>query len=101
MNSTLNSAITRVARRLCVDRKLVENVYKSYWNFIKTTVSDVSLIDMSEEEFNSTDINFNLPMLGKLFVEYDKIERRRRHLKYLENAKIEESEANRLSGSGD
>ena len=101
MNSTLNLAITKVARRLGVDRKLVESVYKSYWNFIKETVSNVSLIDMSKEEFNSVDINFNLPLLGKLFVEYDKIERHRRHLKYLENAKIEESEANRLSSTCD
>ena len=101
MNSTLNLAIQKVARKLSVDQKLVEAVYKSYWKFIKTQISSVSLKEISEEEFNSLDINFNLPYLGKLYVKYEKIERYRRRLKYLEDVKVEESEADRLSGSSD
>ena len=101
MNSTLNLAIRKVARKLSVDQKLVETVYKSYWKFIKNQISSVSLKEISEEEFNSLDINFNLPYLGKLYVKYEKIERYRRRLKYLENVKTEESEADRLPGSSD
>ena len=101
MNSTLNLAIQKVARKLSVDQKLVEAVYKSYWKFIKTQISSVSLKEISEEEFNSLDINFNLPYVGKLYVKYEKIERYRRRLKYLEDVKTEESEADRLSGSSD
>ena len=101
MNSTLNLAIQKVARKLSVDQKLVEAVYKSYWKFIKNQISSVSLKEISEEEFNSLDINFNLPYLGKLYVKYEKIERYRRRLKYLEDVKAKESKANRLSGSSD
>ena len=101
MNNTLNLAIQKVARKLSVDQKLVEAVYKSYWSFIKTQISSVSLKEISEEEFNSLNINFNLPYLGKLYVKYEKIERYRRRLKYLEDVKAEKSEADRLSGSSD
>ena len=101
MNNTLNLAIQKVARKLSVDQKLVEVVYKSYWSFIKTQISSVSLKEISEEEFNSLNINFNLPYLGKLYVKYEKIERYKRRLKYLEDAKVEKSEADRLSGSSD
>ena len=94
-------ALKRVSRNLSVDQKLVEDVYKSYWNFIKTTISSVSLKEISEEEFNSTDLNFNLPYLGKLYVEYEKIEKFRRQLKYIENAKAEKDKADRLSGVSD
>ena len=101
MNSTLNSALRKAARNLSVDQKLVEAVYKSYWSFIKTQISSVSLKEISEEEFNSLDTNFNLPYLGKLYVRYEKIEKYRRQQKYLENVKAENDKADRLSGVGD
>ena len=91
MNNTLNLAIKRVSRKLSVDQKLVEAVYKSYWNFMRSQTSTVNLKDISEEEFNSSDINFNLPFLGKLYVGYDKIIKYRRRLKHLENAKEEKN----------
>jgi len=101
MNNTLNLALRRVSRKLCVDKKLVEDVYRSYWCFIKSKVTQVPLREISEEEFNLLETNVNLPLLGKLYVEYDKIERYRKHLKYLEDAKAKESEADRLPGTGD
>ena len=98
MNNTLNLAIRKAARKLSVDQKLVEDVYRSYWNFIKTRVSSVSLKEISEEEFSLLDINFNLPLLGKLYVEYSKIERYRKRIKKLENAETEKNKADRLPG---
>lgn len=101
MNNTLNTAIRRVARNLCVDQKLVESVYKSYWYFIKEQISSTTLKDMSQEEFDSSVTNFNLPFLGKLYADYSKIEKYRRQLKFYEHVKAEKSKANRLSGISD
>jgi uncharacterized protein Yka (UPF0111/DUF47 family) len=56
---------------------------------------------MTEEEFDSLSVNFNIPRLGKLFVEYEKIEKYRRHIKYLQNVKDKENKADRLTSAGD
>ena len=102
MNSTLNLAIQKVSRKLSVDQKLVEAVYRSYWLFIKTQISSDSLKEISEEEFDSLTTNFNLPYLGKLYVEYYKIEKYKRQRKYLEEyVKAKENKADRQSGTGD
>ena len=101
MNNTLSSALRKVSRNLSVDRSLVESVYKSYWRFIKETISENRLSEMTEEEFDSLSINFNIPRLGKLFVEYEKIEKYRRHIKYLQNVKDKENKADRLTSAGD
>ena len=102
MNNTLNLALRKASRNLSVDLKLVEAVYRSYWLFIKTQVTSVPLKDISEEEFDSLDTNINVPYLGKLYVEYEKIKKYRRRLKYLEeHVEIKKNKANRQSGSGD
>lgn len=101
MNNTLSSALRKVSRNLSVDRSLVESVYKSYWKFIKETISEHRLSEMTEEEFDSLSANFNIPRLGKLFVEYEKIEKYRRHIKYLQNVKDKENKADRLTSAGD
>lgn len=76
-------------------------MYKSYWNFIRTEIESVTLKEISEEEFNSADTNFNIPKIGKLYVEYDKIERYRKKLKAREDAKAKKNQASRQSGTGD
>lgn len=63
--------------------------------FIRETASSVSLGEISEEEFNSTDTNFNLPALGKLYVIYPKIEKYRRKLKEKNDVKAENDKASR------
>ena len=73
MNNTLNLAIRKVSRKLSVDQKLVEQVYKSYWMFIKEHISSLPLRELSQEEYDSTVSNVNLPYLGKLYVDYNKL----------------------------
>ena len=101
MNNTLNLVIKKTARKLNVDPNLVENVYKSYWSFIKERVSEQPLRDMSQEEFDSSESNFNLPYIGKLYTSYDKIEKYRRRLKFYKDVKDKESKADRNPGSSD
>lgn len=101
MNNTLNLALRKVARNLSVDYKLVEQVYKSYWFFIKEHVSSLPLRDLSQEEYDSTISNINLPFLGKLYVDYNKLAKYQEQRKLYRDVKAEESEANRLSGVSD
>ncbi len=101
MNNTLNLALRKVARELCVDQKLVEQVYKSYWLFIKKHVSSLPLRDLSQEEYDSTISNINLPFLGKLYVDYNKLAKYHEQRKLYRDVKTEESEANRLSSTSD
>ncbi len=101
MNNSLNLALKKTARKLCVDIKLVENVYKSYWCFIKEHIASLPLREMTEEEFNDTVSNFNLPYIGKLYVDYDKIERYKRQLKFYQDVKSKGNKTNRLSNISD
>ena len=101
MNNTLNLAIKKVARNLSVDQKIVESVYKSYWFFIKEHISSLPLRELSKEEYDSTVSNINLPFLGKLYVDYNKLAKYHKERKLYRDVKTEESEANRLSGISD
>ena len=101
MNNTLNLAIRKVARKLSVDQKLVEQVYKSYWMFIREHISSLPLRELSQEEYDSTVSNVNLPYLGKLYVDYNKLKKYQERRKLYQDVKAKESEANRLSGISD
>ena len=101
MNNTLNLALRKAARNLNIDNRIVEQVYKSYWNFIKNHISNLPLRELTKEEFDSTVSNFNLPSIGKLYADYNKIERYRRQLKFYQDVKIKKNKTNRKSGSCD
>jgi hypothetical protein len=95
MNSVLNWAINKVSRELCIDKKVVEAVYKSYWKFIKQNIEALSLEGLTKEECNILPTNFNLPHLGKLYMEYDKIDKYKRKEKFIKNVETKENKADR------
>lgn len=99
MNNSLNLAIQQASRNLCLNKKIVEQVYKSYWSFIRNSIEEISLNNISEEEFNSIIHNFNLPYIGKLYVEYEKIEKYKRNLKYKQNARNKGNKTSRQSST--
>lgn len=101
MNNTLNLALRKAARNLNIDNRIVEQVYKSYWNFIRNHISNLPLRELTKEEFDSTVSNFNLPSIGKLYADYNKIERYRRQLKFYQDVKVKKNKTNRKSGSCD
>ena len=101
MNNTLNLALKKVARDLSVDQKLVEQVYKSYWLFIKEHISSLPLRDLSQEEYDSTVSNVNLPFLGKLYVDYNRLAKYHKERELYKDVKTKESKANRLSSISD
>lgn len=73
----------KVSNDLGISKKLVKQVYKYYWKFIKESIKSSSLKnDITEEEFNTIRTNINVPSLGKFYTSYDKILRMREQLKY-------------------
>ena len=66
-------AYSKVAKELGLSEKIIEQVYRSFWAYIKDTVTTLPLEGLSEEEFNSIKTSFNIPRLGKLFVKYNKL----------------------------
>lgn len=85
MNSILDWATGQAARELGINPALAFLVYKSYWKFVRETIASLDLENMSEEDFSKVATNFNIPYIGKLYTGYDKIEKYRRKIKYLEN----------------
>jgi hypothetical protein len=71
-----------------VDYKLVEQVYRSYWKFIKETISEQPYLEnVTEEEFNSITTNFNIPYIGKLYTSYNKIQKYNKKLNYYKDVR--------------
>ena len=91
MNNSVNQAVKQVARKLCVDQKLVEQVYRSYWKFVKEHISSLNLRNINQEEFDSIVTNFNIPYIGKLYVGYDRVEKYKRQFKCYKDVKAEEN----------
>ena len=96
MNNSVNQAVKQVARKLSVDQKLVEQVYRSYWRFIKEHISSLNLRNIDKEEFDSIVTNFNIPYIGKLYVGYGRIEKYKRLYRKKNYVKVEENKANGL-----
>ena len=59
------------------------------------------LRDLTQEEYESTVSNINLPYLGKLYVDYNKLAKYHEERKLYKDVKAKESEANRLSSVSD
>lgn len=94
MKSTLDSVIDQVARELGIDKKLALSIYKSYWLFIKDTISKLELDNMREEDFRITTTNFSIPYIGKLHTSYSKVEKYKRKINYLNHVKNKRDKTN-------
>lgn len=100
-NNVLSLALRKASRELGVDIKLVESVYKSYWKFAREHIENLPLKRLeTEEEFNSLETNFSMPFIGKLYTNYERIEKYK-YQKNKRNVETKENQANRLPGTGD
>lgn len=97
----LNLAIREVSRTLSVPQDLVEQVYNSYWSFIRRHIISLPLKEITEEEAKHLITNFNIPYVGKLHVDYTKIHKYNNQLKFYQNVKNQENQASRLSSISD
>lgn len=101
MSSILDWATGQIAKELNISPALSQLIYKSYWKFIRSSISDLELDNITEEDFKKPTTNFNIPYIGKLYTSYDKIQKYNRRIKYLENVKVKRDKADVQSGSGD
>lgn len=80
--------VTSVSTELNISKEVVDSAYKSFWDFIKSTIKELPLKeDFSEEEFSKLRTNFNIPSLGKLVCTYDKVSSVKRRFKYIKKLK--------------
>ena len=100
-NNLLNLALRQAARNLSISPKVAEQVYKSYWGFIRDYVDNLHIRTLTEEEFKQQTTNFNIPYIGKLYVDYDKIRKYQRQLKIYNDVRNQRNQANRQSGVSD
>lgn len=78
-----------ISEELGISEEVVEYAYKSFWDFIKSTITSLPLSeDLTDEQFDSLRTNFNIPSLGKLACTKDKYLKIRR-LKEYKNGRFE------------
>ena len=77
---TFKQIIKQVAKELNLPEDLVRNTYKNYWKVIKQSIesNDIKYSKdsiLTANEFNSKQININIPSIGKLNCTYDKYQK--------------------------
>ena len=77
---TFKQIIKQVAKELNLPEDLVRNTYKSYWKVIKQIIESNNIkyskdSILTAKEFNSKQMNINIPSIGKLNCTYDKYQK--------------------------
>ena len=77
---TFKQIIKQVAKELNLPEDLVRNTYKSYWKVIRQLIESNNIkyskdSILTANEFNSKQININIPSIGKLNCTYDKYQK--------------------------
>lgn len=85
-----SDAVKQVAEELGIPYEVAQKAYGKAWEFIKMKMREIPFgDDLSEEEFMKYRPNFNVPELGKFAVTWDKYQRTRRRIEYLNNLKTQ------------
>ena len=77
---TFKQIIKQVAKELNLPEDLVRNTYKSYWKVIRQIIENNNIkyskdSILTANEFNSKQMNINIPSIGKLNCTYDKYQK--------------------------
>lgn len=92
----------QVSRETGASSRVVENVFKSYWLFLKDRIEKLPFEKtLDEEEFNRLSTSFNIPSIGKLYCTYEdyrRIKERFKNIKKLRHGRICEEDD---SGKGE
>ena len=80
--------VETLSKELGLSQDVVDAAYKSFYCFIRETISNLPLKeDLSEEDFNSLRTNFNIPALGKLHCTYERYLGMKEQNKYIKELK--------------
>lgn len=78
--------VSTVSRELNIPEEVVILAYKSYWEFIRSTIQNLPLKDnLTEEDFLKLKTNFNIPSLGKLTCTFDRMKRVKNRFDYIKH----------------
>lgn len=92
---TYNEIIQEVSNSTKIPVEIVNNTYKAFWLYIRTSIQELPLKEaLTESEFNSLKPNFNIPSLGKLCVSYDRYKGVKERFKYIKTLRKRNEEAN-------
>lgn len=87
---TYQETVTLLSKELDIPEEVIDAAYKSFFEFIRTTISALPLKDeLSEEDFSKLRTNFNIPSLGKLHCTYERYKGMKERLNYLKRLREE------------
>lgn len=78
------SILEQVSKSLGIPLDVTTEAYNSFWEFVRSSIEDLPLKeDLSEEQFNQLQTNFNIPSIGKLYCTYDRYKGIKDRYKYI------------------
>lgn len=78
----------QVCRETGASSRVVENVFKSYWLFLKGRIEKLPFEKtLDEEEFNQLSTSFNIPSIGKLYCTYENYKKTKERFKNIKETK--------------
>lgn len=81
---TYQEIVNKVSISTNKSPEVVKEVHDSFWRFIREKIQELPLKeDLSESEFNKLRTNFNIPSLGKLHVDYNRLVNAKKRFGYL------------------
>ena len=96
MYLNLNDIYEILSKEMDIPVEVVRSAYSHSWRFITEKIRELPLQEeLTEEEFNKLKLNFNLPSLGKLHLNYRRwvnITNRNEFLRELKRRKDNEAE---------
>lgn len=81
----------KVSEDLGIPVEVIALAYASIGKFIYNKTLEMDLSSISEEDFKNLRTNFNLPGIGKLYTNWDRVVGARKRSEYLKNLKDGES----------
>lgn len=85
---TAKDLCSKAAIKLNLPAKYVWEVYNSYWKAIREYLSELPLKDTNIEELKTLNTSLNISSLGKFFVDFESIKKKRNKYERLRNKKI-------------
>lgn len=95
-------AAGQTARKLGISPEYALLIYRSYWRFIRDTIESLPIEDSSPDGISSLRTNFNIPYIGKLYTDKDKVQKVINRQNYIKrHVKVKGDKADVQQGSRD
>lgn len=72
-DKVIRSILKELSEEYGVSVKELEEIYESQWEFIAETAADIDFDEIEEEAFGDLKTNFNIPSIGKLYTNFNKV----------------------------